>query len=445
LTLAGEPDATLWAHLGADANRVLDVVDQYLAIGGYRDALELLDRTYPTVEPPAREAGAVLPGESPLVAYYRGYVRALAGGKPDADYRTASALPTTYVFPNRRSSFAVLRSALQTNPDDETARFLLGSLFLATGLVDPAIDSWQRVRRAHVNIPTLHRNLGLALLQSSTNYKEARAVLEEGTTVDKGNVEVYLGLDSVLSATNASARERVDALRRFPAGADMPAPLVFKLALALAEAGDAAGAEQLFHDRFFPREEGGTNVRSVYAQARLTSAKLAAGNRQCVEALDILDALPREQTGLPFTAGGLSDAVAPPFMVQQVAAIEAACGRSESAQRRWQQLSHALGGDGAPLSLAVADAARVRLGRARTAAERARLERALESATATLESAGTSSPGLTELARASLLGALGRAQESRESFRRVFQFPDRGLSHALARTALSAPTTGHRP
>ena len=159
----------------------------------------------------------------------------------------------------------------------------------------------------------------------------------------------------------------------------------------------------------------------------------------------MLDALPREQTGLAFTLGGLSDAITPPFMVQQVAEVESACGRGESAHGRWQQLSRALGGDGAPLSMAIADAARIHLGRSRTAAERARLERSLESATATLESAGTSSPGLTELARASLLAALGRAQESRESFRRVFQFPDRGLSHALARRVLSAPIAGRRP
>ena len=88
------------------------------------------------------------------------------------------------------------------------------------------------------------------------------------------------------------------------------------------------------------------------------------------------------------------------------------------------------------MSLAIADAARARLGRARTAAERGRLESALEAATSTLESGGTSNPGLMEYTRASLLGALGRDEESRESFRRVVVFPDRNLSHALARAAL---------
>jgi predicted RNA polymerase sigma factor len=91
------------------------------------------------------------------------------------------------------------------------------------------------------------------------------------------------------------------------------------------------------------------------------------------------------------------------------------------------------------LTLAIADVARRRLGRVMTNAERARLERALEAATSTLESAGTSSPGLIEYARASLLSALGRGNEARESYRRVFTYPDRGLSHALARAAMGPP------
>ena len=118
--------------------------------------------------------------------------------------------------------------------------------------------------------------------------------------------------------------------------------------------------------------------------------------------------------------------------------IESACGRAAAARARWERLARPLAADGAPLTLAIADAARERLGRPRTAAERARLERALESATATLESAGTSSPGLIEYARGVLLGALGRSGRARESLRRVFTYPDRGLSHALARAALKA-------
>ena len=436
-TLLGDTDPDLWSHLGADANRVLDLSDQYLAIGDYAAALGLLDRTYPVVASPEREVGAVTPQESPLIAYYRGFARAHVGGSTSADYALAATLPVTYAFPNRRSSFAVLKAAIERNPNDATARFLLGSLFLANGLLEPAIAEWQRVRQVRPSIPTLHRNLGLALLHAGMHDREARAVLEEGLVADSTNVDVYLTLDGVLSAANASPRDRAAALRRFPAPERMPASMVFKLALALGEAGDARAAEALFHHRFFPQEEGGTSVRTVYAQVRLTSSRTAAAAGDCVTARDILDSFTREQQDLAFTAGGLADTLQPPGMARQAAAVEWACARRDAAQSRWQRLANGLNGDGGPLAVAIADEARARLGLSRTPENRRRLEEALETTTRTLESGGTSNPGSLEYARALVLAALGRADESRQSLRRVFLYPDRNLSHALARTAMN--------
>jgi hypothetical protein len=445
---AGVADESLWPHLGADANRVLDLVDHYLSQGNAQDALALLDRRYPRVEPPAREPGAVLPHESPLFAYYRGFVRGLAGEDAEAAYREARSLAMSYVFPSRRWSYDVLRAALKAKRDDQTARFLLGSLYLASGLVEPAIAEWQQVRRAGAAIPTLHRNLALALLAGAPSsrrsaeraeaddMKEALRVLEEGTSADPQNVEVYLTLDGVLSAVHAAPRDRVSALRRFPTPDRMPSSMIFRLALALAESGDENGAERLFHGRFFPREEGGTNVRAVYTQVRIASARVAADAGRCPAALGILDSLPREQKELAFTTGGLADAVAAPSLVRQVAAIEWTCGRRDAARARWERLERPLSASGAPMMLAIADDARKRLGGTQTSDQRRRLEEALDAATRTMDSGGTSNPGLAELARASLLAALGRDVEARRSWRKVFVYPDRNLSHALARAWL---------
>jgi tetratricopeptide (TPR) repeat protein len=436
LTLLGDSDPALWLHLGADANRVLDAVDQYLTIAAYDDALALLQRAYPKIEPPMREPGAVAPGESPLVAYYLGYVRAHAGGAARADYERGRSLATTYVFPNRRSSYAVLEDAVRVDPEDAPAAFLLGSLYLSSGLTEQAIEAWQRVRRINPAIPTLHRNLGLALLRRGGDYSDARAVLEEGVAADSANVDVYIALDGVLSATDASPRDRAAMLRRYPASAAMPASLVFKLALALAEGNESSAAERLFYDRFFPGEEGGTNVRTVYVQTRLTSAALAARADRCDEALAILDSFALEQRGLAFTAGGLADALDAPSMSRQTAAIESTCGRTAAARGRWERLERGLT-SGRPLAVAIAADARRRLGRSQTADERRVVDAALESADRTLESGDSSNPGLVEYARAQLLAVLGRRDESRSALKRVFVYPDRNLSHALARAALN--------
>jgi hypothetical protein len=212
--------------------------------------------------------------------------------------------------------------------------------------------------------------------------------------------------------------------------------MVFKLAIALAESGRADEAERLFHGRFFLREEGGTNVRAVYAQVRLTSARVAAAAGACQAARGILDSLPSERRDFDFTRGGLADALHPAPMARQIAAVEWTCGRQAAARARWVRLERPLTTGGSPLAVAVADEARRRLGRPRTAGGRRRLEEALESVTRSLESGSSSSPGSTEYIRSLLLDALGRGADARRSRTQVFIHPDRNLSHAFARTAV---------
>ena len=93
----GAVDARLWRDLGADSQRVLDLVDQYLALGDFEAALDLLTRAYPAVAAPASEPGAVAPADNPLLAYLsrvrppedgRFGQRRLPGGRaPAADLR----------------------------------------------------------------------------------------------------------------------------------------------------------------------------------------------------------------------------------------------------------------------------------------------------------------------------------------------------------------------
>ena len=436
-TLLGELDEDLWAHLGADANRVLDVADFYLTSGLFVDAATLLARPYPSVAAPMREAGAVAPGESPLVALYRGYARERAGQGGGDDYRLAETLSTAYVFPGRRSSYRVLQSALDANPNAGRARYLLGALYLSSGLTERAIESWQQVRPLQPAIPTLHRSLALALMRGPGDLASARAVLNEGLDADPTNIEIYAALEQVLSALGAPAADRVAALSRYPASAGIAGAMALKLAWALAESGKASPAERIFHDRFFPREEGGTSVAVAYAQTRLISARLAGDTGRCAEALGEIDALAAAQPGLAFTAGGLGNLLGQPALSHQVAGVEWACGRRPQARARWERLADP-GASGSPMNIAIASLAARSLGRAASPAKRATLEAALADASNALDTGDTANPGVTEYARALLLQALGRDAESRRSLRRVFLFPDRHLSYVLARAALQA-------
>ena len=57
----------------------------------------------------------------------------------------------------------------------------------------------------------------------------------------------------------------------------------------------------MFHDRFFPREEGGTNVRQVWIRVRALEAAYDAQAGRCGDALAIVDRIGDAVAQLAFT------------------------------------------------------------------------------------------------------------------------------------------------
>ncbi len=431
--LLGGTDESLWRHLAGDPERVLNLVDELMGLGRYDDALLLLERRYPA-ERELAEPGNPLPQDDPLVAYYRGYCREKVGKDPRPDFEAAARLPTTYVFPNRASTGPVLRRALELRPADATAHFLYGSLLLAGGRAEEATREWQEARRLDRRIPVLHRDLGLTLLRAGHDAKAALAVFREGMDVDGGNVALYMGADEAESVLGEPPAVRIETLERFPDRASMPPDLVYKLALAFTEAGRGEEAEQLFHDRFFPREEGGTNVRQVFLEVRLRNAVSLAKAGRTKQALRIVDDLTRPVKGLPFTRDGL-EAFLRARLQYLAAEVRAACGQEAEARRNWSEAAE--GKDTSFLGPIYGLLARRKLGTADEAEGRRQLESSLAQSEVFLQQ-GTQFAGIVEYAQGLTLRLLGREDEARARLKDVFRLPDKRLSHFLARRALDA-------
>ena len=305
-------DAALLRFLAADPPRVLEIAAEYMRLGLYRQAVDLLARDFPPVPPDETEPGAVLPQKHPLIAYYRGYCRAKLGESAAADYAAAQKLSTLYVFPSRAEDLEVLRAAAKTNPEDMTARYLLGTQLFARGLTDDALTEWNAARHADARIPVLHADIGRALLREKHDSIGALQVFREGLAVDPLNRQLYEGVDEALSLMSRPARELAVSLEHYPDPAHMPAELVYALALDRAEALDFENARALFPNRFFPREEGGTNVRQVWVEVNILAALSQAAAKQCDSALQTVDGLGGAVAGLPFTKDGLEPFVNAP-------------------------------------------------------------------------------------------------------------------------------------
>jgi len=426
--LQGAQDEALWHHLAGDPERILGLAVEYMAMGFYDDAIQLLTRVYPS-SPVLSEPGTPLPKDYPLISYYRGYCREKLGLAGGPDFETASGQPTLYVFPNRPETIWVLQSALKHDPDDATAHLLLGSLHLSGGKVEKAMQEWRTARRLNPHLPTLHRNLGYTQLIAASDPKTALSTFSEGLKMDPENVDNYLGSDQCMSLLDVPPQERIKIFKNYPDLDSMPPVLLLSLALALTEAGLFDEADALFPGREFIREEFGTSVHEVYMELQLQKALAYVRADKPGAARTVIQGLGKLVPGLSFTAEGGERFLSNKRVQYYLGEIQQACGSTETAKAHWEAAATAERyGD-----LYFGYLAAGRLGRDVTNSEwKEQLETALEAA----KSYSGFNQGRAAYSQGSLLLALDRRKEAFKTLRTVFLLPDKGRSHYLSRELL---------
>ena len=320
----GQQDETLWAHLAADPERILEIAVQYMHFGLYAEAVEILARDYPTGSGVVSEPGMPSPQQDPLIAYYRGYCRELLHQDGAADFAVASRLPAAYVFPNRPESFDVLKRALAANSGDANAHALLGSLYMSGGIEEAAMTEWEAARTLNPAIPALLRNMGYTVLYSKGSPERAAELFGEGTTAEPANAENYLGLEKALRAAGRSPEERAAALQKYP-GQSPPAQLVFQLARDLAEAGRFEEAQRALATHFVSREEGGASRMEVYVEIKVLEAKSLAQKNQCGAARTLIQHLTDPVAQLSLTKDALALELQSKNAREAIGAIDAIC------------------------------------------------------------------------------------------------------------------------
>ena len=273
----GKPDV---AHLAADPYRVLRVATDYMDLGLYRPSLELLERAYPTVPTEQTEPGSVLPQAHIMVRYYAAYCRSKLGMDADPSWREAARLSTALVVPSTAMDSEVLEAALQANPSDATAHYLLGTLLFSKGMYDQGISHWTEAQRLDPKLPVVDVDLGRAWLDLKHDPQQALPYFQRALENDRLNPAVYVGLDEALSLTSVPPSERESALSRYPDAdsphSTMPESLTYELALTRAETAKFRQAEELFQGRFFASEEGGITSDEVLLEVELLQAEAEA-------------------------------------------------------------------------------------------------------------------------------------------------------------------------
>ncbi len=408
---------------GGDAERVLEIAAEYMRMGLWREARDVLARSYPVAPPEQTEPGVPAPQRHPVVAYYRAFCSRKLGEPAAADSDLASKLPTAYVFPTGAQTLEVIEDAVRERPGDATAHFLLGDLRMASGLVDEALAEWRAARKLNPAIPVVDANLGRTLLRVRHDVPAAAGAFREGLAVDAANTELYTGISIALGILGRPPAETVAALERYPDAGQMPAAMVYDLALAYAEAGSFEQARALFRGRYFAREEGGTNVRQVWIRVRALEASAAARLGNCSAANEIVDHIGEADKQLAFTQDGLAPFLAAGANQAELGIAEARCGREQAAARRVE----ALGASAGAADLVFGYELARQLPGFRAADWSARLDAARHPEEGS--SWNSVLGGMLDLDR-------GRMAAGRAAIERGLLLPDRNLAHHIGRTAL---------
>ncbi|MGB6690569.1 MAG: DUF5107 domain-containing protein [Terracidiphilus sp.] len=423
----GKPDLE---YLAADPYRVLRVAAEYMQLGLYQKALDVLDRIYSPAPADQSEPGSVLPQEHPLVLYYAAYCKQKLGADAQPNWQAASQLSTNLVFPSSDTDRVVLEAALAANGKDATAHYLLGTLLFSKGLVDAGMAHWAEAKQLAPHLRVVDVDLGNALLELKSNPQGALAAFREGIRNDPENQEVYVGLDEAMSVTGASAAERAAALSQYPSadakGSTMPADLVYQLALTRAEAAQYEQALALFKGRFFPSEEGGTTSGQVLFEIELMQAEAWAKAHNCTQAAGFLD---RDQSGMGLDTGSARDDV-------KLAGIARSCGHAKESEDFLQKA--AAGADF--VDLVWAFRAEESLGKYDAVKARQRLAESLAEAERSL--AASTHSGYWQYTVGMLQAALDRKEQARASFEKTLILADTHMSHHLAREALAELSSG---
>jgi tetratricopeptide (TPR) repeat protein len=431
LERAGRPDLP---HLANDTYRVLNVASAYMRLGMYAQALDVLSRNYPAAVANESEPGQLPPNRHPLVAYYRGYCRQKLGQSGAGDFSAAARLSTDYVFPSRLEDMEVLTAASKANPQDASAHYLLGTLYFAKGLTDEALAEWDQARQENPHIPVLHASLGRALLHAKNDPEQALGVFQEGLSTDPNNIALYTGIDQAMSIVRRSPQERVSALEQYPDHANMPTSLVYELILSLAESGEYDKAAGLFRDRFFQREEGGTNVRQVWLEVQIQRALSKAEHGQCREAINTVDHVREPVPDLAFTHDGLEPFLRSGRLQYLLGRVYAACNSPEKARISFQQAAEKWDFEDATWAWKASR----QLPNFDPGSARQRLGGILEHVKSAGESSAPSGRWFYNVAM--LNSALGNTQQAEKEFSEALLSADSLMTYHLTRLAMSGST-----
>ena len=143
----------------------------------------------------------------PMLHYYMAYY-----SKSEVELEIAEKCTCDYCFPVRLNDILVLEYAIEHNPEDATANYLLGNLLYDKGQWEKAYKYWLRANEIDNSNPIVHRNLSLVYFNKLSDSDKAVAEMERAYRLAPDDARILYELDQIYKQTNFPVKKRLKLL-----------------------------------------------------------------------------------------------------------------------------------------------------------------------------------------------------------------------------------------
>ena len=198
-------------------------------------------------------------------------------------YEFASTAPPDYCFPFRLEEIAVLRRAMEVNPNDAGAPYYLGNLLYDLQPAE-AVKMWEKSRSLDDSFALAHRNLGWAYARTENSNAKAIASLEKAVSLWE-NARLLGELDKMYEDEGAPASQRLAMLEKHHKVVLERDDVLSREVRLKIQSGQCDEALALLGDQRWNVWEGGASVHDLYVDALLLRGRQSMQEKNYKKAL----------------------------------------------------------------------------------------------------------------------------------------------------------------
>jgi hypothetical protein len=261
----------------------LELAVAYGNAGMFEEALNLLERYTRLTDQSIKDY--------PLVYYFLGYYNHLSGNtlKAGSWFGIAAEMDHRYCFPFRFESARALETALEYNPNDALAWYLIGNIYY-DHQPERAIDAWERSVAIGNAIPVAYRNLAFAHSNINRNPAAAAMNIEQAIRLNPADPRYHFEYDHYHRKLLTNPFKRIEPFLENHDVVINDLISIFPYAELLTLTGRYDQAIELMGNQYFYGWEGGVNIYQYWIYAHLFKTRAALENNQPDEAERHLDA-----------------------------------------------------------------------------------------------------------------------------------------------------------